>query len=136
MKTNIHHNIPIALFGEDIPENKVSIDTKLHDKIHGTQNLSQNRLRRTRMEVNSILVPNDRFWDIRREIWGEYFEPANTLVNTQKNKLKELTELYIGKCWSEEKASIWSFEDMLDELVYVQRWYFRKKVASFLQFEK
>lgn len=98
MKTNIHHNIPIALFGEDIPENKVAIDTKLHDKIHGTQNLSQNKLRKTRMEVNSILVPNDRFWDIRREIWGEYFEPANTLVNTQKNKLKELTELYISKC--------------------------------------
>ena len=133
MKTNIHHNIPVSLGWEDIQENKIRLDTRIHDKIHKEQNLSQNKVREYRMRVNGLLLPDDTFFELRADTWKQYFANAKTEVPKQKWSLARQANRYYRMLSSEYRQDkIGSFDDMIDELISVQKWYVKQRIIWLL----
>ena len=131
MKTNVHHPIPVSIGGEDIDENKIRLDTRIHDQIHKEQNVSQNRVREFRMRINGILLPDDTFFQLRADIWKQYFSNAKTEVPKQKWSLIRQANRYYRLLWSEVRQDrIGSFSDHIDELIDVQRGYVRSRIQE------
>ncbi len=86
MKHN-HHTIPISMLGIDSQENIIRIDAQDHEQLHREQNLPYNVIRRFREKTNWILVPNDYLFDMKKDLYLQYFWDAKTEVGKQEYSL-------------------------------------------------
>lgn len=97
-----------------------------HDEIHKTQNISQSKMREFRMRCNAILVPNDKLFEMKKDIWQEYFSGASIEVPKQKWSLLKQTNRYLRMLWSSERLRHnWDFDELIEWLTEAQKAYVR-----------
>ena len=84
-----HHIIPVALWGDDYSDNKISLERKEHEELHNTQNIPYTKIREYRRKTNHILLPNDYILDKRLDLWNHYFDKPVIEVKRQKESLNK-----------------------------------------------
>lgn len=132
-KTNIHHNIPISISWEDVAENKIILDTQVHEQIHKEQNIPKHKIREYRMRINGILVPDDTFFQLRNDIWKQYFENPCTESDKQKGSLiKQINRYYRLIESTCRQSHNGSYNDIIDELIDIQKSYIQIKIKKLL----
>lgn len=117
-KNEVHHNIPISLWGEDIAENKFPVPREKHrPQIHDLQDIPYSHIRRFKEKTNWILVPTDYVIDWRVNLWQEYFSNAQHFIFEQKNSLAKQIARYNGKIENKEAVKTnQSFDDLVLQL--------------------
>jgi fido (protein-threonine AMPylation protein) len=118
-----HHVIPLSLFWPDIKENIIELNRNDHTILHRNQNIDSNIIRTFRRKVNDILVPNNYFLELKKELWEDYFEWAKTFKEEQKNSIFKQGErlrrpLRIEKI---NKDSILNINDSIEYLIEMQK---------------
>ena len=72
-KMEIHHWVPISLFGIDCEANRTSLSSSCHLHIHKTLNIDNKKIRKLRCDYNHIIVPDMAFCDRVQTLQRAYF---------------------------------------------------------------
>ena len=118
-----HHTLPIVLSWENHPDNIFKIDEVEHKALHDSQDLPWKRVRKYRAKMNNILVPNQKFMDLKSDMWCEFFDGAIIQTWLQKSSLLKQINRYKLMIWDTIPWSFWTFEEMVEQLIGVQRDY-------------
>ena len=124
--------IPISLLWEDIKENMMSMNWKEHQRLHQEQNISAWNIRNFRKKINWILVPDEYFFDVKKNIWQSYFVDVRTQEKRQKTSLMRQSNRYYDILWTKERSRDYSldFDDLIQELIDVQKGYVRSRIRE------
>lgn len=83
-KMELHHWVPISLFGFDCDANKTLLSQSCHLHIHKTQNIDNNKIRKLRCDYNHLIMPTITFCDRVQLLQRAYFRNHDNLSNFAK----------------------------------------------------
>lgn len=78
-KSTKHHNIPLSIHGEHIPENIIKIIESKHNELHQILEVSYNSIRTMRKRLNwTLILTPEKYWSIH-ELQKRYFSNVDQL---------------------------------------------------------
>lgn len=118
---SIHHCIPLVLWGDNTPENKTPLEDNIHTRLHGTQDLSGKQVRKYRMKVNGILIPNDYVFDMKQALWQEFFDWASIAIKSQEQSLIRQINRNKAILWDSTPALDWNLNELVAQLIGTEK---------------
>jgi hypothetical protein len=89
----LHHTIPISIIWENIPENLIKLDSISHIILHQTQNVTSKHIRNFRQNTNWILVPDEKFFNLKLQLWNKFFDNIKIVEDLQLDSLNRQIQL-------------------------------------------
>ena len=104
-----------------MPVNKIRLDNHIHNELHNTQDLPWKRVRKYRMKVNGILIPNDYVFDAKQDLWQEFFDGAIVWVKAQEQSIINQINLNKTMLGDSIPAIQWDLKELVAQLIGTEK---------------